>query len=68
MSLQPSLTYDVRNDKIVGFEDWGMRRSRKFADHAIVFYIKCIASGWKMPIVYCFCKSATSFIHLCRSI
>lgn len=50
MSLQPSLSYDIKNDKIVRFEDWEIRRTRKFAAHAILFYIKCLASGQKMPI------------------
>lgn len=29
MSLQPALHYDKVNDKIIGFEDWGHRRSIK---------------------------------------
>lgn len=45
-----------------------MRRRRKFARHAILFYIKCLASGQKIPIGYGVCNSRTSFIQLRRSI
>ncbi|EFN69434.1 hypothetical protein EAG_03194, partial [Camponotus floridanus] len=68
MAIKPALTYDVKNDKIIGFEDWGMRRTRKFADHAILFHIRCLASGRKMPIGYGFCNSTTSSIQLSRCV
>ncbi|XP_025157132.1 uncharacterized protein LOC105189352 isoform X2 [Harpegnathos saltator] len=68
MAIQPALTYDVKSDKIIGFEDWGMRRTRRFADHAIVFYIRCLASDHKMPVGYGFCNSATTYIQLSRCV
>lgn len=68
MSLQPGIIYDKRNDKIVGFEDWGMRRTRKFADHAILFYMRCLASGNRMPLGYGFCNGATRTVQLVRCI
>lgn len=68
MSIQPALTYDVTSDKIVGFEDWGTVRTRKFADHAILFHIRCLLSGRRMPIGYGFCNSATNTTQLTRCI
>ncbi|XP_077279072.1 uncharacterized protein LOC143906696 [Temnothorax americanus] len=68
MAIQPAVKYEIKSDKIVGFEDWGMRRTRRFADHAIAFYIRCLASGNKMPIGYGFCNSATTSIQLSRCI
>lgn len=68
MSLHSAVQYDKKNDKIIGFEDWGTRRTRKFADHAIMFYIKCLASGNHMPLGYGFCHSATNCIQLMRCI
>lgn len=68
MAIRPALKYDVKSDKIVGFEDWGMRRTRKFADHAILFYIRCLASGCKMPIGYGFCKATTTYVQLSRCV
>lgn len=66
MAIQPALTYDVTNDKIIGFEDWGTARTKKFADHAILFHIRCLLSGRRMPIGYGFCNSATNTTQLTR--
>ncbi|KYN04518.1 hypothetical protein ALC62_04612 [Cyphomyrmex costatus] len=68
MAIKPSLTYDVKNDKIIGYEDWGITRTRRFADHTIVFYIRSLSSGQKMPIGYGFCNSATSSIQLSKCV
>ncbi|XP_024880059.1 uncharacterized protein LOC112459918 [Temnothorax curvispinosus] len=68
MSIQPAVQYDPKNDKIIGLEDWGTKRTRKIADHAIVFYIRCLASGKHMPIGYGYSHSATNSIQLARCI
>lgn len=68
MSIQPAIYYDSKKDKIIGFEDWGMKRTRKFADHAIMFYMRCLVSGNHMPIGYGFCQSTTNTIQLVRCI
>lgn len=68
MSIQANLTYDKIIDLIVGFEDWGSKRTRHFADHCIVFYLKCLSSGKHMPIGYGFCSGTTSSIQLARCI
>lgn len=64
MSIQPSVQYHKKSDKIIGFEDWGNKRCRKFADHTIVFYIRCLSSGNHMPIGYVFCSATTTSIQL----
>ncbi|XP_011858221.1 PREDICTED: uncharacterized protein LOC105555787 [Vollenhovia emeryi] len=68
MSIQSAVYYNSKNDKVIGFEDWGMKRTRKFADHAIVFYIRCLSSGNHMPIGYGFCNSTTNTPQLVRCI
>ncbi|XP_032685214.1 uncharacterized protein LOC116850718 [Odontomachus brunneus] len=68
MSLQPAIFYNKKSNKIIRFEDWGMRRTRKFADHAILFYMRCLASGNRMPLGYGFCNSTTCTIQLVRCI
>lgn len=68
ISLQPALVYNKARDKIVGFEDWGHRRTRKIADHAIVFYLRSLKTGQKMPLGYGFCESATKTNQLLRCI
>lgn len=68
ISLQPALYYNKKQDRIIGFEDWGMRRTRKIADHAIVFYLRCLKSGNKMPLGYGFCESTTKTHQLIRCV
>lgn len=68
MSIQPSVQYDKKGDNIIGLEDWGTKRTRKIADHAIVFYLRCLASGKHMPIGYGYCKGATNSAQLARCI
>lgn len=68
MSIQPAVQYDKKYDKIIGLEDWGTRRTRNIADHAIVFYLKCLASGKHMPIGYGYSRNATNSIQLARCI
>lgn len=68
INLQPGLWHDNKHNKIVGLEDWGHRRTIKIADHAIVFYVRCLTTGNKMPIEYGFCESGTSTYQLVRCI
>lgn len=60
MLIQPQVSLDKKNDTIHGKENWGSHRSTDTADHAIVFMIRGLYDGWKLPISYAFCKSATS--------
>ncbi|KYN28191.1 hypothetical protein ALC57_02391 [Trachymyrmex cornetzi] len=62
VAIQPALYYDKRTDKIVGFEDWGHRRTRKFADHAIVFYLRYEFETTKGSIKLPECTLATADI------
>lgn len=45
MSLQSHLQYDQSNDKIIGFEDWGHKRTQGIANHALVFMLRGIKTG-----------------------
>lgn len=54
MSLQLHVDYDATKKHILGFEDFGKKRSARFADHALVFMIRGIQSGWKFPLAYYF--------------
>ncbi|XP_036144606.1 uncharacterized protein LOC114255440 [Monomorium pharaonis] len=68
VSIQPKLTYDRRKNIICGFEDWGNNRTQKFADHALVFMLRGLYSGWKMPISFSFCNKQTNTAQLIRCI
>lgn len=56
MAITTSLQYYIKKDLIIGFEDWGSKRTRKFTDYVIVFYLRCLSSGNMMPIGYGFCN------------
>lgn len=68
LAIQPAIHYDKKTDKLIGFEDWGTRKTKKFADHAIVFYIRCLSSDNHMPISYGYCYGATDSMQLSRCI
>lgn len=68
MSVQPAVQYDSTIDKFAGFEDWGMKRSRQFVNHALIFYMKCLFSGKHMPLGYGFCHNSTNTMQLVRCI
>lgn len=68
VSIQPKISYDIRKDIICGFEDWGNYRTNKVADHALVFMLRGLNSGWKMPISYSFCSKQTNTAQLMRCI
>jgi len=68
VSIQPKLTYNVRKDIIYGLEDWGNNRTGKIADHVLVFMLRGLHSGWKMPISYSFCYKQTNTGQLIRCI
>lgn len=55
--LKTELQYDYKKDKIVGFEDFGDRRSSSFADHILVFMIRGMHQNTKLPLSYYFCHS-----------
>lgn len=68
VSIEFAVYYDPKMDKIIGFENWGIKRTRKFADHAIMFYMRCLASGNHMLIGFGFCQSTTNTPQFIRCI
>lgn len=68
VSIQSNVTYDSRRDIICGLEDWGNNRTNKVADHVLVFMLRGLYTGWKMPVSYNFCAKATKTAQLIRCI
>lgn len=68
VSIQPNITYDTRRNIICGLEDWGNNRTSKVADHVLVFMLRGLHTGWKMPISFNFCAKATNTAQLMRCI
>ena len=59
MSLKSNLHYDIRSDRIIGYEDFGVQNDDrdKMATSALVFMVRGIARNWKQPITYYFTAS-----------
>ncbi|KAJ8910056.1 hypothetical protein NQ315_012749, partial [Exocentrus adspersus] len=64
MSIEPALSYDQKNDTVIGFEDDGHERKLKFADHALVLLLKGIKKKWKQPISYYFSQGGFNAVQL----
>lgn len=64
MALSPGLSYDTKNDAIIGFEDSGKGKTKEFADHVLVFMVRGIVKKYKQPVAYTFCSSTTKTIVL----
>lgn len=63
ISLEAALTYNRNRDSISGFVELP-ERTIDFADHALVFMLRGALYKWQQPIVYYFCKGATSGLKL----
>ncbi|XP_044597390.1 uncharacterized protein LOC123273964, partial [Cotesia glomerata] len=65
----PHLHYDHSKDKIFGFEDFGYKRTIKFADHVIVVAAHSAnRDDWFVPIYHGFCEGQTNPPELIRII
>lgn len=67
--LKTEVHYDYKKDKMVGFEDYGNRRTSKFANKMLVFMIRGLWSNTKFPISYYFTNAETAhtdLVHLIR--
>ncbi|XP_051159349.1 uncharacterized protein LOC127280426 [Leptopilina boulardi] len=60
VSLGLGVHYDSSTNKVVGFEDWGTVRTEQYSDHALVFMLRLVKSGAKIPISFNFCSSMTN--------
>ena len=53
LSFKTNLFYDVKNDRIVGLEDFGCdTRANKVANQALVLLLRSISGKWKQPLGY----------------
>ena len=66
--LGSGLHYDEATDKVVGFEDWGNVQTKKYADHSLVFMMRVVESGEKIPLTFNFCNGQTTTVQLLRCI
>ncbi|GFO39838.1 THAP domain-containing protein 9 [Plakobranchus ocellatus] len=55
MPIKEAIVYNVRDDEIMGIEDYRKRgRTRFVANHALVFTARGLTSNWKQPFGFFF--------------
>ena len=60
MSLRAGLSYNITEDVVEGFEDFGsLGKTSKPANHALVFMVRGMIGKWKQPIGYFLSRDAT---------
>lgn len=59
MSIREHLQYNRSTDRIDGYEDIGHKgRTRRIANHALVFMVRGLFRKWKQPVAYYFSHSS----------
>lgn len=64
VSIQPHIDWSPSLHRVVGFEDHGQVRRPKFADVALVFMLRGIKTGWKLPLAFYLSDSQTTSMAL----
>lgn len=59
INIQPLLELDGSTGDYVGNEDWGTERSNELATHVLVFSLRSLVSGKKVPLSFYFSHSST---------
>ncbi|KFM73110.1 THAP domain-containing protein 9, partial [Stegodyphus mimosarum] len=69
MTLKRGLSYDKKNDRIVGFENYGSYSKPtvipQYATHALVFMVRGLCKKWKQVFGFFFASHTTSSDMLC---
>lgn len=68
MSIAANLTYDQRNDEIIGFSDDGEEKKLEFANHALVFMVRGVIKKFKQPVTYIYKSSKSKSWELVKLI
>ena len=60
MSLRAGFSYNITDDQVEGFEDYGsLGKTSKAANHALVFMVRGLMGKWKQPLGYFLSRDAT---------
>ena len=59
MSIRENVRFNQKLDCIEGFEDYGTERTRRIANHALLFMVRGLHRKWKQPVAYYFIRGST---------
>ena len=66
VSISRGLSYDVKEDHVLGFVNDGVSVKPKFSDHALVFMLRGIRRKWKQVVAHVFVEhSLKKYITFC---
>lgn len=68
MSIHEQIEYSQEKDEVDGVVRFGTNSTPKAADHALVFMIRFLSTGEKVPISYSFSSGGTNSVQLSRLI
>jgi hypothetical protein len=60
MSIIENVHFSQKVDCTEGFEDYGTKRTRRIANHALVFMVHGVHQKWKQPVAYYFIPGNTN--------
>lgn len=61
MSLRVGLSYNITEDAVEGFEDFGtLGKTSRAANHALVFMVRGLTGKWKQPLGYFLSKDCAT--------
>lgn len=61
MSLRVGLSYNLSEDSVEGFEDFGsLGKTSRLANHALVFMVRGLIGKWKQPLGYFLLRDTTT--------
>lgn len=68
MSIHEKLEFSVQKDEVDGVVRFGTNSTPRAANHALVFMIRFLSTGEKIPISYSFSAGGTNRVQLKRLI
>lgn len=68
MSIHEQIEYSQEKDEVDGVVRFGTNSTPKAADHALVFMLRFLSTGEKVPISYSFSSGGTNSAQLSRLI
>lgn len=64
MAIGLGVSYDAKNDKIIGLVNNGETTVNEFCDRVLVFMMRGVVKKYKQPLAYYFCSGTTKAIGL----
>lgn len=68
MEIQPKLECTGSREMVKGFKDFGTLRTGRIADHALLFMVRFVETGLKLPLSFAFTQGTALTLNLRKAI